>query len=318
MTLSARQFSLAQIGALTAKGDLENLKSAVNTALNNGLTINEIQDAMVQPYAYTGFPRSLNALGVLSQMVKARQEKGIKTERGKTATLLPTNTDMLALGTETQTALVGQKVDLSALSPDIDRYLKTHLFGDIFASDLLTWQEREIVTVAALNQLSGVESQLNAHIGIGKKNGVTDEQIATIQNVLVPTLSQFPIGQSNDAYAQYFSGKSYLSPISTEQVKIYNVTFEPTVRNNWHIHHATKGGGQMLIVTAGRGYYQEWGKPARELKAGDVVNIPANVKHWHGAATDSWFQHLAVEVDGENTSNEWLEPVSDEDYGKLK
>ena len=136
--------------------------------------------------------------------------------------------------------------------------------------------------------------------------------------MLVPTLSQFPIGQSNDAYAQYFSGKSYLSPISTEQVKIYNVTFEPTVRNNWHIHHATKGGGQMLIVTAGRGYYQEWGKPARELKAGDVVNIPANVKHWHGAATDSWFQHLAVEVDGENTSNEWLEPVSDEDYGKLK
>lgn len=169
MTLSARQFSLAQIDALTAKGDLENLKSAVNTALNNGLTINEIQDAMVQLYAYTGFPRSLNALGVLSQMVKARQEKGIKTERGKTATLLPTNTDMLALGTETQTALVGQKVDLSALSPDIDRYLKTHLFGDIFASDLLTWQEREIVTVAALNQLSGVESQLNAHIGIGKK-----------------------------------------------------------------------------------------------------------------------------------------------------
>ncbi|WP_244911360.1 carboxymuconolactone decarboxylase family protein [Actinobacillus ureae] len=169
MTLSARQFSLAQIGALTAKGDLENLKSAVNTALNNGLTINEIQDAMVQLYAYTGFPRSLNALGVLSQMVKARQEKGIKTERGKTATLLPTNTHMLALGTETQTALVGQKVDLSALSPDIDRYLKTHLFGDIFASDLLTWQEREIVTVAALNQLSDVESQLNAHIGIGKK-----------------------------------------------------------------------------------------------------------------------------------------------------
>ncbi|WGE32207.1 carboxymuconolactone decarboxylase family protein [Actinobacillus genomosp. 2] len=318
MTLSARQFSLAQIGALTAKGDLENLKIAVNTALDNGLTVNEIQDAMVQLYAYTGFPRSLNALGVLSQTVKARQEKGIKTERGKTATLLPTNTDMLALGTETQTALVGQKVDLSALSPDIDRYLKTHLFGDIFASDLLTWQEREIVTVAAFNQLSGVESQLNAHIGISKKNGVTDEQIATIQNVLVPMLSQFPIGQSNDAYAQYFSGKSYLAPISTEQVKIYNVTFEPTVRNNWHIHHATKDGGQMLIVTAGRGYYQEWGKPARELKAGDVVNIPANVKHWHGAAKDSWFQHLAVEVDGENTSNEWLEPVSDKDYGKLK
>lgn len=98
----------------------------------------------------------------------------------------------------------------------------------------------------------------------------------------MPTLSQFPIGKSNDAYAQYFSGQSYLQPLSTEQVGVYNVTFEPTVRNNWHIHHASKGGGQILIVTARRGYYQEWGKPAQELKAGDVVNIPANVKHWRG------------------------------------
>ena len=103
-----------------------------------------------------------------------------------------------------------------------------------------------------------------------------------------------------------------------EQVGVGNVTFEPACRNNWHIHHAKKGGGQILIATAGRGYYQEWGKPAEELKPGDVVNIPAGVKHWHGAAPDSWFQHLAIEVPGEGGSNEWLEPVSDEDYGKLK
>ena len=318
MTLSARQFSLAQIGALTANGDLENLKIAVNTALDNGLTVNEIQDAMVQLYAYTGFPRSLNALGVLLQTVKVRQEKGVKTELGKTSTLLPKNTDMLALGTETQTALVGQKVDLSALSPDIDRYLKTHLFGDIFASDLLNWQERELITVAALSHMQGTENQLNAHEAISQKNGITTAQLQAVKSVALPALSQFPIGEKNEAYAQYFVGQSYLAPISTEQVKIFNVTFEPACRNNWHIHHASKGGGQMLIVTAGRGYDQEWGKPARALKAGDVVNIPANVKHWHGAAKDSWFQHLAVEVDGENTSNEWLEPVSDEDYGKLK
>ena len=318
MTLSARQFSLAQIGALTANGDLENLKIAVNTALDNGLTVNEIQDAMVQLYAYTGFPRSLNALGVLSQTVKVRQEKGVKTELGKTSTLLPKNTDMLALGTETQTTLVGQKVDLSALSPDIDRYLKTHLFGDIFASDLLNWQERELITVAALSHMQGTENQLNAHEAISQKNGITTAQLQAVKSVALPALSQFPIGEKNEAYAQYFVGQSYLAPISTEQVKIFNVTFEPACRNNWHIHHASKGGGQILIVTAGRGYYQEWGKPARALKAGDVVNIPANVKHWHGAAKDSWFQHLAVEVDGENTSNEWLEPVSDKDYSKLK
>ena len=318
MTLSARQFSLAQIGALTANGDLENLKIAVNTALDNGLTVNEIQDAMVQLYAYTGFPRSLNALGVLSQTVKVRQEKGVKTELGKTSTLLPKNTDMLALGTETQTTLVGQKVDLSALSPDIDRYLKTHLFGDIFASDLLNWQERELITVAALSHMQGTENQLNAHEAISQKNGITTAQLQAVKSVALPALSQFPIGEKNEAYAQYFVGQSYLAPISTEQVKIFNVTFEPACRNNWHIHHASKGGGQILIVTAGRGYYQERDKPARALKAGDVVNIHANVKHWHGAAKDSWFQHLAVEVDGENTSNEWLEPVSDKDYSKLK
>ena len=130
-------------------------------------------------------------------------------------------------------------------------------------------------------------------------------------------LSVFKIGSPNDAYAQYFDGRSYLSPLSTEQVGIFTVTFEPGCRNHWHIHHAEKGGGQILIVTAGRGYYQEWGKPARELKPGDVVNIPANVKHWHGAAKDSWFQHLAVEVAGENGSNEWCEAVDQDEYNKL-
>ena len=124
-------------------------------------------------------------------------------------------------------------------------------------------------------------------------------------------------GGENTAYAQYFVGTSYLSILSKEQVFIGNVTFEPGCRNNWHIHRSTRGGGQILLVTAGRGWYQEWGKPAQKLYPGDVVNIPANVKHWHGAAKDSWFAHLAVEVPGEDTANEWLEAVSDEDYSKL-
>ena len=131
-------------------------------------------------------------------------------------------------------------------------------------------------------------------------------------------LSVFPMGGKNDPYAQYFTGQSYLCMLSQQQVPIGNVTFEPGCRNNWHIHHAKSGGGQILLVTAGRGYYQEWGQPARELHPGDVVNIPAGVKHWHGAAKDSWFAHLAVEVPGEATSNEWLEPVDDETYASLK
>ena len=128
-------------------------------------------------------------------------------------------------------------------------------------------------------------------------------------------LSVFPTGETNDAFAQYFIGQSYLNMLSTEQVGI--VTFEPGCRNNWHIHHASKGGGQMLLVTAGEGWYQEWGKPASRLKPGDVVHIPAEVKHWHGAVADRWFQHLAVEVPGEDCKTEWCEPVSDEEYDKL-
>ena len=128
-------------------------------------------------------------------------------------------------------------------------------------------------------------------------------------------ISVFPMGEKNEAFAQYFVGQSYLNMLSTERVTIGNVTFEPGCRNNWHIHHK---GGQILLCTAGRGYYQEWGKEAQELHPGDVVNIPPEVKHWHGAAKDSWFAHLAVEVPAEGASNEWLEVVNEEDYERLK
>ena len=128
-------------------------------------------------------------------------------------------------------------------------------------------------------------------------------------------ISVFPMGEKNEAFAQYFVGQSYLNMLSTERVTIGNVTFEPGCRNNWHIHHK---GGQILLCTAGRGYYQEWGKEAQELHPGDVVNIPPEVKHWHGAAKDSWFAHLAVELPAEGASNEWLEVVNEEDYEKLK
>lgn len=131
-------------------------------------------------------------------------------------------------------------------------------------------------------------------------------------------LSVFPSGEKNEAYAAYFSGQSYLNMLSLQPVVIGNVTFEPGCRNWWHIHQASRGGGQMLLVTAGRGYYQEWGKAARELVAGDVVTIPAGTRHWHGAAPDSWFAHLAIEVPGEDTSTEWCEAVTDEEYARLK
>ena len=130
----------------------------------------------------------------------------------------------------------------------------------------------------------------------------------------------FGTGQANTAYAKYFIGDSFLNPLTDPKCGLFlaNVTFEPGCRNNWHIHHADKGGGQILVCVAGRGYYQEEGKEAVEMKPGDCINIPAGVKYWHGAAPDSWFSHLAIEVPGENCSNEWLEAVSDDEYGKLE
>lgn len=128
----------------------------------------------------------------------------------------------------------------------------------------------------------------------------------------------FPVGKPNDAYARYFTGQSYLAPVITEGIPVFNVTFEPGCRNYWHVHTATKGGGQTLICVGGRGYYQESGKAPVEMRPGDTVFIPAGVKHWHGAAPDSWFSHLAFAVPGENTGNKWLEPVSDAEYSKLK
>ena len=129
----------------------------------------------------------------------------------------------------------------------------------------------------------------------------------------------FGMGNANTAYAQYFSGESFLNPLTKPETGVFlaNVTFEPGCRNNWHIHHATKGGGQLLVCTAGEGWYQEEEKEAVGLVPGTVITIPAEVKHWHGAKKDSWFSHIAVEVPGENCSNEWCEPVSDEEYGKL-
>ena len=133
-------------------------------------------------------------------------------------------------------------------------------------------------------------------------------------------INVFGQGTPNDTYKKFFIGKSYLNmlaKVDDAKLSLYNVTFEPGCRNNWHIHHARKGGGQILICTAGSGWYQEEGKDAISLIPGKVITIPANVKHWHGAKKDSWFSHIAVEVPGENTSNEWCEPVTDIEYNRL-
>jgi 4-carboxymuconolactone decarboxylase len=217
------------------------------------------------------------------------------------------------------------------------------LFGEVWArTDVLSPKIRSIITVSALIGKGMVTDALKYHLQSARKNGVTKAEMAELLTHIAfyagwpnawaafpmaqavyadDTMPEshggfFGLGQPNDAYAKYFIGQSYLNPVSQpdDPLAIFNVTFEPGCRNNWHIHHATSGGGQILICVDGEGWYQEAGKAARALKPGDVVEIPPEVKHWHGAAKDSWFSHLAFELPGENTSNEWCEPVGDDTY----
>jgi 4-carboxymuconolactone decarboxylase len=344
MVLTERQQGLVTIAALEAKGDLTGLSKAVNEGLDNGMTVNEIKEALSQLYAYTGFPRSLNGLGTLQAVIKDRTAKGLKTEEGRDADPLPADYDALKQGTEVQTQLTGVPFNYT-FAPATDYYLKAHLFGDIFARNSLSYADREIVTVSAIAALPGCEPQLKAHVNGARHFGVKDDEIHAIPAVLeekvgateayrarkaiaevfgetfdegAPIDGQlFPKGNLNTAYAKYFIGNSYLAGLANGggKLPIANVTFEPRCRNNWHIHHK---GGQILICVGGRGWYQEWGKAPRELHPGDVVDIPAEVKHWHGAAKDSWFQHIAIGVPAEGASAEWLEPVTDAEYDKLQ
>ena len=239
---------------------------------------------------------------------------------------------------------------LGEFAPEFAHYNDDVLFGENWNNQDISHKTRCIITVVALMSSGITDSSLLYHLKNAKAAGVTKKEIAAVIthvafyvgwpkgwavfNMAKEVWNEeataddaksahaasmiFPIGKANDGFAQYFIGQSYLAPLSTSQVGIFNVTFEPKCRNNWHIHHAKSGGGQILVCVNGRGYYQEWGNEAKELNFGDVVNIPAEVKHWHGAAPDSWFSHLAIEVPGEDGSTEWCEAVSDEEYNKLK
>ena len=314
-TMTERQKGLAACACLMAQGDLERLEPAVKMALDNGVTINELKEAFSQLYAYTGFPRSLNALGVLNKVLDNKQPSWQEGKPWKRPEIWDDAAKALKQGTEVQTKLSGRSFDYN-FCPQDDYYLKSHLFGDIFASDQLSAADREIVTVAALSGLEGVAPQLAAHkqgaVNMGNSQELVDELCAWLDSEGYTLRSKWPKGEPNP-YGKYFIGQSYLADVGGG---VINVTFEPRCRNNWHIHHKAV---QVLICVSGRGWYQEWGKDAVEMIPGTVIAIPAEVKHWHGAAKDSWFQHLTYHRDAqEGASNEWLEPVTDEVYSKLK
>lgn len=336
---------MSAIACDEAKGDLIALESAIHNGLEAELTVSQIKEALSQLYAYTGFPRSLNALGVLQNVVDSRKSKDKRVIMGEDASPLGDEYDAFKEGTRVQTQLVGKAFEY-AFAPATDYYLKAHLFGDIFARDNLTYADRELITVSALSGLEGVEPQLKSHIAGARNMGVTEEQLQGIVVALTangllsevgrlakaydelsnsdsgltversnsasgPT-TKWSVGSPNSAYAQYFVGQSYLQPYFGG---VANVTFEPRCRNNWHVHH---GAVQVLICVSGKGWYQEWNKPAVPLIPGTVIAIPEGVKHWHGAAADSWMQHLAIHTQEQSgATNEWLESVSDAQYNSL-
>ncbi len=234
------------------------------------------------------------------------------------------------------------RTQLGEFAPEFAHYNDDVLFGENWNNQDIDIKTRSIITVVALMSQGITDSSLKYHITNAKNNGVSQREMAAIithvafysgwpkawavfnlakevYNEKIQELTEkdkyqnsifFPIGDPNP-YGEFFEGQSYLAPVSEDQIPIFNVTFEPGCRNHWHIHHAKSGGGQMLICVGGRGYYQEEGKEAVEMTPGKVINIPANVKHWHGAAPDSWFSHLAIEIPGDEGSTEWCEPVTD-------
>lgn len=231
---------------------------------------------------------------------------------------------------------------LGEIAPKFAELNDDVLFGEVWSrTDQLSLRDRSIITVTALMTKGIFDSSLKYHITNAKNNGVSKSMMVEIVTHLafyvgwpnawavLPIVMEvykdevtgftptFGLGSFNSQFDKYFIGKSYLNQVAFGSLPVFNVTFEPGCRNNWHIHKASNNGGQLLICTDGEGWYQEFGKDPIKLHPGDVITIGANVKHWHGATKDSWFAHLALSIPGENASTEWCEEVTDLEYNKL-
>ena len=344
--LTLKQREMITCITLATMQTLPQLKAHAGAALNVGVTPEELREVMYLTAPFIGFPKMLNAVSTVNEVFKERgislplEKQGTVTEETRHETGKAIQDKQYPGGVSS--VMSGMPGDMGK---DVEQFLTDYFFGEIYSRGALDLQTRELLGYCVLTTLEA-ESQLHSHYHGNINAGNSPETLTAAVIQCLPYIGFpaaikalriikeetadadgkaafqremiFPIGEPNTAYAKYFIGNSYLAPISKEQIPFNNVTFEPRCRNNWHIHHATKGGGQMLVCVAGKGWYQEWGKPAVQMLPGDVIHIPANVKHWHGAAADSWFAHLAFEVLGENTSNEWLEPVTDEYYNKLE
>lgn len=325
--LTLRQQYIVKIASCTGRGDLENLKPALVAGLDNELTVNEIREVLIHAYAYCGFPRSLRALQTFIAVLDERKAQGIEDTVGKDASPVEDNRTRYERGRDILAEISGVPADApkagyAEFAPVIERFLKEHLFADLFERDVLTYSERELATVSVIAALGeSVEPMLRGHMGICRNLGMTQEQldkvlaIATAETADCVVKDVFPKGNKLPE-GPNFTGEAWLEMFVTKadsmDCTVGNVTFAPGVRNSWHSHP----GGQILLCTSGEGRYQEKGKPVQVLRPGDVVKIAPNVVHWHGAAPDSEFTHIAVGPQQSKGDAVWLEPVTDEEYNQ--
>ena len=363
-TLSIRQQHIVTIASYAGRGDLVHLKTALGEGLDTGLTVNEIKEILVHSYAYCGFPRSLRGLQTFIAVLDERKAKGINDEIGREASPITDQRSKYERGRDILAEISGVPADAPKagyveFAPIIEQFLKEHLFADIFERDVLTYDEREITTVAILAAMGGVEPMARSHMGICLNLGITPDQLRHLLAIIEKNIGHkeadaihieldgllqskgfvanassemteatkkqalkadtelniFPKGDLISS--PNFTGAAWLQRLMTDtdkfDVVISNVVFDPDVRNSWHSHP----GGQILIATSGEGYYQERGKPVQILNAGDVIAIPSNVVHWHGAAPDSEFIHIAINTKVSLGPAVWYEKVTDEEYNKI-
>jgi len=336
MQLNTKEQNIIAIAALTAKGDLSTLKPALNAGLDAGLTINQIKEVLVHLYAYCGFPRSIWGLQTFMEVLDERKAKCINDVLGAEASPIPDEQPKYergkkVLGELTKTPQPATLSGYSAFAPVIDTFLKEHLFADIFERDVLTYAERELVTISVISSIGGAEPMLKSHLAISLKAGLTPGQLTEFVEIIQSTVGEkaandaqvvlTEVLKKSSAFAKRnlitnnnFTDKAWLNMMGATDSTLFasygHVTFEPKARTNWHAHP----GGQLLFVTKGKEYYQAKGQPARLLKEGDFVEIPRNIVHWHGASSNSEFAHIAVSLNTENGSAVWLGAVTDEEY----
>ncbi|MCW5552185.1 MAG: carboxymuconolactone decarboxylase family protein [Verrucomicrobiae bacterium] len=347
--LSGRQKAIIPIAAFTGSGNMPGLETALTEGMDAGLTVNEIKEILVHTYAYAGFPRALNGINAYMAVMADRKEKGITDNEGKAATPMPSGFDRTAYGHRVRNALVGSDMSnrtngYPAFAPVIDRFLVEHLFAEIFYRDILSHQDRELVTVSILAAMTGTEAQLKTHLRICMNVGLSKAQLEEFVKVLrqkvgaesaersAATLNDLlgtspPLNQAKSVKviknkaptkgaAAHFTGNVTVeSQFASEILNGYRgaiVTFDAGARTAWHSHPL----GQTLIVVSGRGLVQSEGDAVQEILPGDVVWIPPNELHWHGAAPDSPMSHVAISDPLNDSTVKWMEPVSNEQYRK--